>query len=365
MSLGMVKLPELSLEAVAAWDNLFSAWRQAAMGKRSGRAAAHFEHHLARRLLGLRERLLERRWRPGSYQHFFIAEPKRRLISAAPFADRVVHHALCQIIEPHFERLFVAESYANRVGKGSHRAIDAAQRLSRRYPWVLRMDVVQHFPAIDHAILARTLARVVRDSDLMALIAQIIASGDRVLDQCYDPVWFPGDDLLAACRPRGLPIGNLTSQFWSNCYLHPFDQFVKRELGCRGYVRYVDDLLLFSDDKALLWDWRRRCIDRLARLRLTIHTESAQVQPSPCGIPWLGFMIFPQHRRVKGRKVRVAARHLEARYSDWRSGRISFGAFDASVQGWINHVRYADTWGLRGRILSGFDLMPPKSGCEG
>jgi RNA-directed DNA polymerase len=358
MSLGIQQLPELSLAAVAAWGNLLSAWRQAAAGKRGGRAAAHFEHHVARRLIGLRDALLARSWRPGPYQHFSIHEPKRRIISAAPFADRVVHHALCNVIEPHFERLFAPQSYANRLGKGSHRAIDDAQRLSRRYPWVLRMDVVQHFPAIDHAILRRTLHRVLKDADLMALAGHIIASGDGVPDQRYDPVLFPGDDLLAACRPRGLPIGNLTSQFWSNCYMHPFDQFVTRELGCRAYLRYVDDMLLFADDKARLWDWRRRCIDRLARLRLTIHTESAQVQPSRCGIPWLGFVLFPDHRRVKGRKVRSAARQLEAGYRDWRAGRISFATFDAGVQGWINHVRYADTWGLRGRILRGFDLRP-------
>ena len=190
----------------------------------------------------------------------------------------------------------------------------------------------------------------------MALIQQIVAGGDGVLEQEYEMVWFPGDDLLAACRPRGLPIGNLTSQFWSNCFLHPFDQFVTRELGCFAYVRYVDDMLLFDDDKGRLWEWKARCIERLARLRLTIHEAAAQVQPCRYGISWLGFVVFPEHRQVKGRKVRHGARRLGGRYEDWRSGRISFGDFDASVQGWINHVRYADTWGLRSKVLAQFDL---------
>jgi len=138
------------------------------------------------------------------------------------------------------ERLFIPDSYANRPGKGTHRAVDRLQQLARRYRYVLRLDVVKHFPSIDHAIMMDTLARQLHDERVLDLAARIIASGDGVLEQDYEMVWFPGDDLLAACRPRGLPIGNLTSQFWSNVYLHPFDQFATRELGCRAYLRYAD-----------------------------------------------------------------------------------------------------------------------------
>ena len=139
------------------------------------------------------------------------------------------------------------------VGKGTHRAVDRLQALARRYRYVLRLDIVKHFPAIDHAILLEILARRISDERLLDLAARIIASGDGVLEQEYEMVWFPGDDLLAACRPRGLPIGNLTSQFWSNCYMNPLDQFVKRELRCPAYLRYVDDMALFSDSKQRAW----------------------------------------------------------------------------------------------------------------
>jgi RNA-directed DNA polymerase len=133
----------------------------------------------------------------------------------------------------------------------------------------------------------------------------------------------------------------------SSAYLHPFDQFVTRELGCKACARYVDDLALFADTKHELWSWKRAIIDRLARLRLVIHESAAQVLPVTCGIPWLGLVVYPTHRRVKARKVRLATHRLRARLDDYRAGRISFGELDASVQGWINHVRYADTWGLR------------------
>jgi hypothetical protein len=167
-------------------------------------------------------------------------------------------------------------------------------------------------------------------------------------------VWFPGDDLFAICRPRGLPIGNLTSQFWSNCYLDPLDQFIKRELRCPAYLRYVDDMALLSDSKQQLWECKSAILQRLHALRLTVHELSAQVQPAMSGIPWLGFVVFPDHRRLKARKSVEATRRLTERFDDWQAGRSSFGEFDASVQGWVNHVRYADTWGLRRHVLDRF-----------
>ena len=351
-----------AFERLCAWDNLLEAQRKAARGKRGQSAAARFEFALADRLVELKRELETGEYRPGGYVHFHIHEPKRRKISAAPFRDRVVHHALCNVIEPRFERLFIADSYANRRGKGTHLAIDRLQQFARRHRYVLRADIVKHFPSIDHQILRATLARVVPEGDLMALIDRIIASGAGVLDDEYATVYFPGDDLLAACRPRGLPIGNLTSQFWSNCYLHPFDQFVTRELRCAAYLRYVDDFALFGDSRQQLWAWKRAIVERLASLRLTIHERPAQVAPVDNGIPWLGFVVFPTHRRVKARKLRVATRRLSARLDDYLAGRISFADFDASVKGWVNHVRYADTWGLRRHVFAGLRFtMPPKN----
>ncbi len=150
------------------------------------------------------------------------------------------------------------------------------------------------FQSIDHAILRGILARKLHDPGVVWLIDRILESGAGVLSEEYEMVYFPGDDLFAANRPRGLPIGNLTSQFWANCYLNPFDHFVKRELRCPAYLRYVDDLLLFGDDKGQLWDWKAAAVERLAGLRLTIHDECAQVRPTTEGIPFLGFVVYPR-----------------------------------------------------------------------
>lgn len=350
-----------TLVEVSAWTNLLAAWRQAGAGKRSRRAVAAFEYLAADNLLRIQAAIRDGTWRPGAYTHFTIQAPKTRLISAAPFPDRVVHHALCNVLEPVFERQFIADSFANRTGKGTHHALDRLQAFARRYRYVLRLDIVKHFPSIDHTILMDTLRRSIADEGILKLIGHIVGSGDRVLENEYQMVYFPGDDLFAALRPRGLPIGNLTSQFWSNCYLNPLDQFVKRELRSQAWLRYVDDMALFSDSKRELWVRKQQIVERLAALRLTIHEESAQVAPVAAGIAWLGFVVYPTHRRLKARKAVEATRRLGERFEAWQAGLITFGEFDASVQGWINHVRYADTWKLRETVLDRFPWNPART----
>ena len=332
-------------------------------------AVAQFEYRLEDNLILLQQELLAQTYRPGPYHSFYIHEPKRRLISAAPFRDRVVHHALCNLIEPPFERSFISDSYANRVGKGTHRALDRCQQLARRYRYVLPLDVRQFFPAIDHAILRGVLARKIHDPDVLWLVDRVLESGAGVLSEAYDMVYFPGDDpstgsgqgLFAVNRPRGLPIGNLTSQFWANCYLNHFDHFVKRELRCckqrGGYLRYVDDSLLFDNDKRTLWERLEAVVERLARFRLTIH-PGAHPRPVTEGIPFLGFVVYPERRRLKRRKgvhFRHRFRELVWRYT---AGEITLDTLTASAQGWANHARYGNTVGLR-KALFGSILIPP------
>jgi len=338
-------------EEICSWDNLRLAHQKAARGKRGRRAAAAFEYNLADKLLALQEDLGAKSYQPGPYNSFYIHDPKHRLISAAPFRDRVVHHALCNIIEPIFERSFIYDSYANRAGKGTHRALNRAQSFARRFRYVLQCDVEQFFPAIDHQILRAALARKLASPGALWLVDKILAGGAGVLTGEYRMRYFPGDDLFAAARPRGLPIGNLTSQFWANCYLNSFDHFAKRELLCRGYVRYVDDILLFADDKSSLRFWRKAIVERLARLRLTMH-PGAHARPVGEGFPFLGFVVYPTHRRLKRRKVVAYRRKFKRLISGWVSGERTQEAVMVSLLGWINHVRYGDTWGLRRSMIA-------------
>jgi len=334
------------------FENLYWAYRKARKGKQGRAEVAAFGFFLEDNLARLQDELAAKTYRHGAYRSFTIHEPKRRLISAAPFRDRVVHHALMRIIEPILERAFIHDSYANRAGKGTHRALDRAQQFAQQNRYVLPCDVKQFFPSIDHEILRSILARRIADPNLMWLIDRILESGVGVLSEEYEMVYFPGDDLFAAGRHRGLPIGNLCSQHWANTYLNELDQFVKRELKVRCFVRYVDDMLLFGDDKGRLWQWRAALVEKLAELRLTLHQNRAQPRPVAEGVPFLGFVVYPTHRRLKQRKGVAFQRKLRGLMTAYAQGFIEFEQLDASVQGWINHVRYGDTWGLRGALFA-------------
>ncbi len=336
---------------LCSFENLFLAFRAAAKGKRGKPSVAEFERDLEPNLFRLRDALLDRTYRPGSYRSFWIRDPKRRLVSAAPFQDRVVHHALCQVTEPPFERRFIGASFANRKGKGTHAAIDLTQRWARRYPFVLQCDVREFFASIDHETLRGLLARVIGDQDVLGLAGRILESGEGVLAERYTMVYFSGDDLFAVNRPRGLPIGNLTSQFWANVYLDALDQFVLRELRCRAYLRYVDDFLLFADSKRQLWEWKAAVRDRLASLRLVMHERSSTVFPTATGVPFLGFTVYPSHRRLRRRNVVAFARRLRRARRALARGECTVDDVFANARGWIAHAAHADSWRLRASLL--------------
>lgn len=345
---------------LCTWENLFLAFRYAAKGKRGQPNVARFEHKLEENLIEIQKNLLARSYQPGRYDNFYIHEPKRRLISAAPFRDRVVHHALCNVIEPIFERSFIHDSYANRVGKGTHRALDRIQKFSRRFPYCLQCDVRQFFPSIDHQILYDSLKKKIFDEDILWLINQIMTSGAGIFNDSYDTVFFPGDNIFSLVRPRGLPIGNLTSQFWANCYLNPFDHFVKRHLRCKGYVRYVDDIILFADSKPLLWSWLDELRCELDKLRLTIH-RGAHPKPVSEGMPFLGFIVYPRRKRLKRAKGLYFQRKLKKQAKQYQSGLISMKQINETVRAWVNHVRYGNTVGLRKAVFKGFVFSRTKA----
>jgi len=338
-------------EQVCSFENVYRAWRTARRGKRGRSEVALFEYDLESNLIAICRELRDGTYAFGQYRSFHIHEPKRRLISAAPFRDRVVHHAMCNVIEPLFERGFIHDSYANRVGRGTHRALDRTTHFMRRHSYVLQCDVRQFFPSIDHQLLMATLARRIGDADVLRLAEQVLAGGAGVLSAEYEMRWFPGDDLLAAGRPRGLPIGNLTSQFWANVYLNGLDHFVKREIKCPAYLRYVDDFLLFADDPDDLHRWRREVIDHLAGLRLTIHEARAVPRPVTEGVTFLGFRVFPDHRRLKRSKV-VYWRRFARLQVDCACGRLALHHLTECVRGWVAHARYGDTYGLRRAVLA-------------
>lgn len=335
---------------IVDFKNLLAAARQAQKGKRFRDNVLRFNYDLENELIQLQRELRSKTYCPGQYKTFEVKQPKSRLISAAPYRDRVVHHALCNVIMPIFERTFIHDSYANRLGYGTHRALKRFTKFTRSSRYILQCDLRKYFPSIDHAILKTILRRKIKCPDTLWLIDTII---DGSNDQ--EPVieYFPGDDLLTPVqRRRGLPIGNLTSQFFANIYLNGFDHFVKEQLNASQYLRYVDDFALFSDDRGFLAEARPAIEAFLATLRLKMHPLKSQLFETRKGPIFVGFRVFQDHIRVKGanlHRARYRLRQLQKRYA---AGEISLEQLTQSVQSWAAHLKHADTWRLRQDIFA-------------
>ncbi len=336
------------------FDNLLQAYRRARQGKKQTAEMYEFHFYLEENLWNIHEELLTGTYYPGPYRHFYIHDPKRRKVSAAPFRDRVVHHALCRVIEPLFERKFIYDSYANRRGKGIHQALDRAQGWVRRYPYALKTDILKFFPSIDHQIMLETLQQTIACPATLTLCRKILAGGAGVLDDEYPLQWFPGDNLFTPLeRVRNLPIGNLTSQFWANVFLNRLDHFVKETLRCRGYLRYVDDIIIFGQNKAELWQIKDEINHYLQQLRLTLHPRKTHLYPTERGLPFLGFRLFATHRRLLSGGLHRARRRLRHQRRAMARGELSPEQFRRSLASWIGHAGHGDTWRLRELLLSG------------
>lgn len=345
---------------IYTFPNLFQAYCMARRGKRSQAVVAAFELNYEIELINLADELEQQTYVPGSYTSFYIYEPKKRLISAAPFRDRVVHHALCQIIEPIWECRFIDTSYACRIGKGTHKALDKAHYWVKQNRYAFHGDVVKYFPSIDHQIMRQLLARRLADPRIMWLVDAILDNGAGVQASETPNHLFPGDDLFALTRPRGLPIGNLTSQFWANVCLHELDKFVKHELHCAAYLRYMDDFVLFSDDKQQLQAWKIQIQQFLAtHLRLLLHPRKSVVFPTKVGLDFCGFRLFPTHRRLRRSSIRRFVHRFRKQRLALQNGEITLADMHQSVRSWIAHAEHGDTWRLRERLFRDYPISVP------
>ena len=357
------------IDGIASFDALSAAARRAASGKRAKPGAAAFVANQEKDVLRLERELQSGRYRPGRYRTMEIFDPKHRVVSAAPFRDRVVHHAFCAVCEPIFERGFIHDSYANRKGKGTHRAVARYERFRDRFSYVLRCDIYRYFPAIDHEILKRDLRRRLACPHTLAL-------ADRIIDASnpQEPVrlYYPGDGLFTPWeRRRGLPIGNLTSQFFANVYLDGLDHFCKEVLRARGYLRYVDDFALFHDAPEQLDGWRQRISHYLEGRRLRLRPEKTLVTATDEVATFLGFVLLPDgRRRLPEDNVRRFRNRLRGLRDRWRAGTVTPDEVRQRVHSWNAHASHADTWRLRQSIFRDgwFDPSrgpgrPPESAC--
>lgn len=281
-------------------ENLREAFRKAAKGKQTKLEVVRFRHDFENNIRKIREQLIQEEPDIGHYRFFTVRDPKTRTICAASFPERVLHHAIMNVCEPYLDAYAIYDSYACRKGKGNRKAIERARRFSQSHAWYLKLDIRKYFDSIDHGVLMASLARRFKDSALLSLFEKIL-------------------DTYRTTPGKGVPIGNLISQHLANFYLGVFDHWVKEKRKIKGYLRYMDDFILFSDDRHHL-KIELEEIHRFLENRLALELkENVQINRCERGVPFLGFRVFPCHVRLSPRSLRrfsMKLRVYEKRYCD-------------------------------------------------
>ncbi len=280
------------------------AWREFLRGKRKRKDVAEFSLNLADNIILLHRELSNQTYCHGSYQSFRINDPKPRQIHKASVRDRLVHHAVYRVLYSYFDCKFIFDSYSCRQKKGTHRAINRFREFGRKVyrnhtktVWVLKCDIKKFFASIDQVILLDILRKYISDEKVMWLLGQII-----------DSYFEKGKNLV------GLPLGNLTSQLLVNIYMNEFDQFVKRELRAKYYIRYADDFVVLSKDRKYLENLLPT-IERILeeRLKLSLHPEKLFIKTLASGIDFLGWVHFPHHRVLRTTTKRRMMKKLRSK----------------------------------------------------
>ena len=328
-------------DKVTDFNNLFAAYRAARKGKKYDSEILPFEFYAEENLLKLKEQLEKQTYRHGGYREFIVNDSKKRRIQAAPFRDRVVHHALCNIIEPLFEQTFIFDSYACRKEKGTHKAVKRLKVFLRSFAFAerererkntgcriycLQCDISKYFDSINHRILFEILQRKIADEKVLRLIKEILDSNNAVTG-------------------KGIPIGNLTSQLFANVYLNELDRFVKRVLKRRYYIRYMDDFLIFGESKQELWQVKEAIAEFLkTKLDLNLYPRKAVVFQASRGIEFLGYKVFAEYRTLKRGTVKRIIKKLKNYKRKIRTGDVKPEKLPLAVESWKAYARFANSW---------------------
>ena len=312
-------------------DNLRLAFWKASKGKRHSHAVLAYQAELEANLATLQHQIAVAELEVGDYHYFLVYEPKEREICASAFSEQVLHHALMNACHPYFDNAQIADSYASRKGKGTYSALDRARQFTKQYPWFLKLDVRKFFASIHHDVLKTQLDRRFKEDTLKQCFYQIIDSYEHRTD-------------------RGLPIGNLTSQYFANQYLTGLDHFIKNELSFKGYVRYMDDMVLWAADKKQLIA-ARNTILAYANENLRLEIKPCQLNQSCLGLPFLGYRVFPNKVLLLQKSKQRFIKKTRKLISDYHNGECPPEHAHDSMNALLAFIDYADTKGFRNALI--------------
>lgn len=320
-------------------DNLRLAFIKAKRGKETKHGVHQYSKNAEKNLLLLREAIISGNIRPGAYHFFTIFEPKERLICAASFSDRVLHHAIINVCHPVFEKYQISDSYATRIGKGQYAALERAKVYQMQYPWFCKLDIRKYFDSVDHALLMQLLSKRFKDKRLLSLFAIIINS-------------------YYATSGKGLPIGNLTSQYFANFFLAHADHYIKENVKVPAYVRYMDDMVFWGNNREELIAWRN-CINTFLKDQLNLDLKPDCINRSGKGLPFLGYVLFQNRVRLnKNSKKRFFAK-MSSYNQLINRGIWNQKEFANHVQPLVAFTNHAEAHNLRAKHL---ELLEAGSG---
>ena len=312
---------------IISTENLFEAWIEFRKGKRKRPDVQRFERHLEDNLFDLHSKLRNKSYKHGSYQSFYVQDPKQRHIHKASVKDRVVHHLLYNYLYKLFDSTFIYDSYSCRLDKGTHNGIDRLEvftrKVSKNYTrpcWGLKLDIRKFFASVDHQILLKLLKNKVKDKNIIWLLSEVIES-------------------FHTEQGRGMPLGNLTSQVFANIYLNELDQFVKHNLKVRYYIRYADDFIFLSINRIKLVKLINPLEQFLKeKLKLDLHPNKIVVRKLDWGIDFLGYIVLPHYRLPRAKTRRRIFIKLKE--------KISKDTFEQSFQSYLGYLSHANSYSL-------------------
>jgi retron-type reverse transcriptase len=323
---------------ICSYGNLLLAWQNAKKGKTKRRYVKRFQRNLKENLTKLQEELINQTYRPCALKTFTLRDPKTRKISKSAFRDRVVHWALCNLIVPLFEKGFIYDSHANQIGKGTLKAIERFDKFKRKVSrnntkecLVLKADIKHYFEEIDHNILIEIIRKKIKDEKVIWLIEKILSVNNRI---------------------KGMPLGNLTSQFFANLYLNELDVFVKHKLRAKYYIRYVDDFVILHESKEQLEEWKIKINNFLKdKLKIELHPSKSHVLRLNNGINFLGFRIFFYHKLIRKSNLKNFERKFNNMKILFNEEIIGREKVLEALEGWLAYCSYANTYKYRKHLI--------------
>ena len=324
-------------EDIYLYPNLCDAFYKASKGRQDDPEVVKFKNNFEKNIYSLQEGLIRQSLDIGHYTYFVIRDPKTRLICAASFPERVLHHAIMNICGPILDDCAIHDSYACITGKGSHIAVKRAQFLANQYPWFLKLDIRKYFDSIDHQILLKLLDRKIKDQKVVLLLGKII-------------------ETYHSSNGKGLPIGNLTSQHLANYYLCHFDHWIKEQKKVKGYIRYMDDFVLFRESSDILKGDLNEIQEYLnINLKLSLK-PGIQLNRSKKGLPFLGYRVFPQKVLLLPLSKKRFIKKLIKYESKYEHGIWTEEKLAKHVTAMIAFIDHADAKGFQRNTIQRFGV---------